>query len=106
MKQKKKLFNLATALRDFFRLQAYEDIISWSKKNINFSNDVSAERNYLDYDSYPYQIDIIKQWTDLTNIKEVVVVCPEQMRENQYLHNWVTLENDIFAFTEFNCLSI
>lgn len=106
MKQKKKLFNLAESLRSFFKLQAFQPIIPWALKNINFSNDVSAERNYLDFNLYPYQVDIIKQWEDLVNIKECVVVCPEQMRENQHFHSWSIMENDFFTFTEFNCLSI
>ena len=95
MKEKKRLFNLSLALRSYFKLQAYEDIISWSKKNINFSNDVSAERNYLDYDLYPYQIEIIKQWSDLSNIKECVVVCPEQMRKDELFYSWFIMENDL-----------
>lgn len=81
MKQKKKQrFNLIEEIRKFFSIQAYEDIISWAQKNINFSSEISSERNFLDFDLYPYQVDIIKQWSDLTSIKEVVVVCPEQMR--------------------------
>jgi len=78
MKQKK-LFNLSDSLRSFFKLQAFQPIIPWSQKNINFSSDVSAERNFLNFDLYPYQVEILKQWEDLTNIKEVVVCSPEQM---------------------------
>ena len=99
MKQKK-LFNLSDSLRSFFKLQAFQPIIPWSQKNINFSSDVSAERNYLDYDLYPYQVEIIKQWEDLTSIKEVVVVCPEQMR--------LTKEKQIALLLDFygECFSI
>lgn len=93
--KKKKLFNLAESLRSFFRLQAYEDIITWSKKNINFSSDISAERNFLNFDLYPYQVEILKQWGDLTTIKEVVVCSPEQTRltrKNEFICCWTSLE--------------
>lgn len=79
-KNQKVLFDLATELRKYFQLQAFEPIIPWAKKNINFSSDVSAQRNFLDFDLYPYQIDPIKTWEDLDHIKEVVVCSPEQMR--------------------------
>jgi hypothetical protein len=79
-KNQKVLFNLGTELRKFFELQAFEPIIPWAKKNINFSSDVSAQRNFLDFDLYPYQVEPIKQWEDLDHIKEVVICSPEQMR--------------------------
>ena len=80
---KKHQFDLIKEIRKFFEIQAYEDIISWSQKNINFSNDISAQRNFLDFSLYPYQIDILKQWEDLNHRKEVVVCSPEQMREKR-----------------------
>ena len=90
-------FNLINAIRDFFEITPYQDIISWAKKNIDFSKDVSAERNYLDFDLYPYQVDIIKEWEDLNSIKSVVVCMPEQMRllivKNEYVCCWVVVEN-------------
>ena len=79
---KKKKFNLISEIRKFFEIQAFQSIISWAEKNINFSSDISAQRNFLDFSLYPYQIDPLKQWGDLQHIKEVVVVAPEQMREN------------------------
>lgn len=78
MKQKKR-FNLAASLRAYFNLNPFEDVLSWAQRNINFSSDVSAERNFLDFEQYPYQKEILKQWEDLDNIKEVVVVSIEQM---------------------------
>ena len=83
MKAKKELFNLGVEIRKFFHIQPYEHIIPWARKNINFSSDVSAQRNYLDFDLYPYQIDPIKQWESIiekNQIKEVVICSPEQMR--------------------------
>ena len=82
-KMKKKHFNLIEEIRKFFEIQAFESIIPWAKKNINFSNDISAQRNFLDFSLYPYQVDILKQWEDLKHIKEVVVCSPEQMRVKQ-----------------------
>lgn len=85
-KNQKVLFDLASELRKYFQLQAFEPIIPWAMKNINFSSDVSAQRNFLDFDLYPYQIDPIQTWEDLDHIKEVVVVAPEQMgKTNCYI---------------------
>lgn len=72
-------FNLIQKIRSFFEIQAFQNIIPWAEKNINFSSDISAERNCLDFSLYPYQIDVIKQWEDLNSIKTVTVVAPEQM---------------------------
>ena len=58
---KKEKFNIIKEIRKFFEIQAYTDIISWAEKNINFSNDISAQRNFLDFSLYPYQVDILKQ---------------------------------------------
>lgn len=77
---KKERFNLIKEIRKFFYIQAFEQIIPWAEKNINFSNDISAQRNFLDFSLYPYQIEPLTQWEDLQHIKEVVVVAPEQMR--------------------------
>lgn len=78
MSKQIKLFNLAEEIRKYFDIQAYEPIIEWAKKNIDFSKDVSAQRNRLDFDLYPYQVEIIKQWEDLDHIKTVTVVGTEQ----------------------------
>lgn len=75
-----KPFNLADEIRKYFDIQAFEPIIEWAKKNIDFSKDISAQRNRLDFDLYPYQVEIIKQWEDLDHIKAVTVVAPEQLR--------------------------
>lgn len=80
---KKHQFDLIKEIRKFFEIQAFQSIIPWAEKNINFSNDISAQRNFLDFSLYPYQIDILKQWEDLNHRKEVVVCSPEQMREKQ-----------------------
>jgi hypothetical protein len=76
----KKTFNLGDEIRRYFDIQAFEPIISWAEKNIDFSKDISAQRNRLDFSLYPYQVEVIKQWEDLDNIKTVTVVAPEQVR--------------------------
>lgn len=76
---KKNDFNLCDAIRKYFSIQPFMSIIPWAQKYINFSNDISAQRNNLDFSLYPYQVDIIKQWQDLDSIKTVTVCAPQQM---------------------------
>ena len=80
MKNRQNRFSLVDEIKKYFNIAAYEHIIPWAQKNINFSGDVSAERNHLDFSLYPYQVDVIKEWEDLENIKTVTVVACEQMR--------------------------
>lgn len=80
MKASEPCFSLVDEIKKYFKISAYEHIIPWAQKNINFSGDVSSERNHLDFNLYPYQIDVIKEWEDLENIKTVTVVACEQMR--------------------------
>lgn len=97
---KKKHFNLIEEIRKFFEIQAFQSIIPWAEKNINFSNDISAQRNFLDFSLYPYQVDILKQWEDLKHIKEIVVCSPEQMRKNKSIRSWSFMENDIRSMSK------
>lgn len=72
-------FNLIEHIKQYFKITPYQDIISWAEKNIDFSDDVSAERNKLDFNLYPYQIPILKEWqNEGKKIKTIVVVAPEQ----------------------------
>lgn len=72
-------FELIPEIRKFFEIQAFQSIIPWAEQNINFSNDISAQRNKLDFSLYPYQKEILQQWEDLNHIKTVTVVAPEQL---------------------------
>ena len=101
---KKEKFNLIKEIRKFFEIQAFESIIPWAEKNINFSNDISAQRNFLDFSLYPYQKDILKEWEDLKHIKEVVVCSPEQMRKNKSIRSWIIVENDIRPMSKHDCV--
>lgn len=78
-KMKKQTFNLSEEIRKYFDIQSFQHIIPWAEKNIDFSKDISAQRNRLDFDLYPYQKEVIKQWEDLDSIKTVTVVAPQQL---------------------------
>ena len=78
--KKLKEYDLTEHIRTYFNLVPFKDIIKWCEENIDFSDDVSAERNKLDFKQYPYQIPIIKQWQMKPNvIKNITVTMPEQM---------------------------
>lgn len=79
MSMKNKHFDLLKSIRDFFSLTPFEDIIPWAEKYINFSDDVSAQRDRLDFAHYKYQVEILKSFADLSHIKTIVVCAPEQM---------------------------
>jgi hypothetical protein len=80
MKKQNQIFNLSNEIRKYFDIQAFEPIISWAEKNIDFSKDISAQRNRLDFSVFPYQKEIIEQWQDLDTIKTVTVCGVEQRR--------------------------
>ena len=101
---KKKHFNLIEEIRKFFEIQAFESIIPWAEKNINFSNDISAQRNFLDFSLYPYQIEILQQWEDLKSIKTVTVVAPEQCRKNMHIYCWSIVENGFRSISITCCV--
>ena len=48
MPMKKIEFDLCEEIRDYFRLTPYMPIVEWAEKNIDFSADTGAERNYFD----------------------------------------------------------
>ena len=78
--KKLKKYDLTQHIKTYFQIVPFQDIISWCKKYINFSDDVSAERVKLDFDQYPYQLPIIKEWQLKPNvIKNITVVAPQQM---------------------------
>lgn len=101
---KKEKFDLIKEIRKFFEIQAFQSIIPWAEKNINFSSDISAQRNFLDFSLYPYQVDILKQWEDLKSIKTVTVVAPEQCRKNVHIHRWSSLEDDFCTVSVAYCV--
>lgn len=42
-------------IKSFFDITPYMGIIEWASKFINFSDDVSSQRDRLDFDFFPYQ---------------------------------------------------
>lgn len=77
---KHKEFDFIEAVRGYFKLTPYMPIISWVNAYINYTDDVSAERDKPDFSQYPYQIEPLKQWEDLSIRKHVTVMMCEQMR--------------------------
>lgn len=72
-------FNLIDNIKKYFSITPYKDIITWAQQNIDFSEQISAQRNKLDFDLYPYQREILKEWQMKQGvIKTIVVVAPEQ----------------------------
>lgn len=78
-KKKVEQYDLIEHIRKYFAITPFKPIIEWCEQNIDFSQQISAERNRLDFDSYPYQKDILKEWQMKPGIiKTIVVVAPEQ----------------------------
>lgn len=75
-------FDLIGEIRNFFSIKPFEHIVSWAEKNINFTDDVSNERDHLDFSIFPFQIAPIKEWEDLNTIKKVTLVFPQQSRKD------------------------
>lgn len=78
-KKKVEEYNLIEHIRKYFAITPFKPIIEWCEQNIDFSQQISAQRNRLDFDLYPYQKDILKEWQMKPGIiKTIVVVAPEQ----------------------------
>lgn len=73
-------FDLCQHIKRYFNLTPYQPIVQWCQKNIDFSDQISAQRNKLDFQLYPYQVPILKQWQMKSGIiKTIVVVAVEQV---------------------------
>ena len=68
----------ADALRNFYAITPHRDIISWAVDNIDFSDDISAERDRLDLDLSPYLVEPLRTWEFSGKIREVAVCGIEQ----------------------------
>lgn len=88
-------FDLCEAIRGYFNITPYMPIIDWVNAYINYSDDVSAERDKPDFSQYAYQVEPLKQWEDLNIRKHVTVVACEQMRKDEYVSAWLTLANGV-----------
>lgn len=64
--------------RSLFTFTEYEDIVEWAEKNIDFSEDISAERKRLDLSLSPFLVEPLRAWEFSGKIREVVVCGIEQ----------------------------
>lgn len=69
---------LCRSVRQLFNIRPHVDIITWARENIDFSGDISAERQRLDLDMSPFLIDPLKAWEFSGKIREVTVCGIEQ----------------------------
>lgn len=90
----KEEFNLIDKIRQYFQLYPYVPIIEWCEKYIDYSADISAQRNKINFQQYPYQKAVIEELEMKKGvIKNVVFVAPEQTGKTNVficgmLHNW------------------
>ena len=78
MKKKTSLEILEESILNFWNITPYENIISWAERNIDFSDDISAERSKLDFSLTPHLIEPLKTWEFDNTIREVQVIGIEQ----------------------------
>ena len=78
-----KQFDIIDSLKSFFKIQPFMPIMEWIDKNITLVDDVSSEADKPDFTQYPYQVEILKQWEDLSCRKHVVIMSCEQLRERR-----------------------
>lgn len=69
---------LCSTVRKFLDIRPHQDIISWAKENIDFSGDISAERQRIDFDLSPFLIEPLRTWEFTGKIREVTVCGIEQ----------------------------
>lgn len=73
-------FDLGQHILRYFNITPYEPIVQWCEKHIDFSDQISAQRNKLDFQLYPYQVPILKEWQMKPGIiKTITVVAVEQV---------------------------
>lgn len=99
-------FNLADAVKSYFNITPYQEIIPWLEKNINLADDVSSERDSLDFSKYCYQIPILKTWQDFNKRKIVTLVAVEQIRKKQLLGVWAIVSHGIHTMPNAYMLPI
>ena len=72
--QKNSLDLLQESILNFWNITPYQDIVSWAVDNIDFSDDISAERTKLDLSLTPHLVEPLKQWEFDGVIREVQVI--------------------------------
>lgn len=61
-----------------WQVQPHRDVIEWAQESIDFSDDVSAERDRLDLELSPFLIEPLRAWDFSGKIREVAVCGIEQ----------------------------
>lgn len=72
------LASFAQSLAGYFDIHPHQDIITWAKENIDFSDDISAERSRIDFSLSPFLIEPLRCWDFSGKIREVAVCGIEQ----------------------------
>lgn len=65
-------------LSEFWHFPIRQDIISWALENIDFSDDISAERSRLDLSLTPHLVEPLRMWDFRGKIREMTVIGIEQ----------------------------
>ena len=104
--KKTERFNLIEAIRGYFRIQPFMEILPWIERSINLSDDVSSERDRPDFTQYPYQIEVLRQWEDMGVRKHVIVVSCEQMREDLDVPLWPSVQDGVRSMPDADLLSV
>ena len=65
-------------VRNAWSVAEHRDIIAWAQDNIDFSDDISAERSRLDFELSPFLIEPLRTWDFSGKIREVAVCGIEQ----------------------------
>ena len=78
MQKKNSLDLLQESILNFWNITPYQDIVSWAVENIDFSDDISAERTKLDLSLTPHLVEPLKQWEFDGVIREVQIIGIEQ----------------------------
>lgn len=67
-----------TDLLDFLNLTPYEGVVDWAQHAIDFSDDISAERERFDINLTPHLAEPLRAWEFHGRIREVTVIGIEQ----------------------------
>ena len=104
--KKTSVFSLTDAIRGYFSIQPFMEIMPWIERNINLADDVSSERDRPVFSQSPYQVEILRQWEDMGVRKHVIVVSCEQMREDLDVPLWPSVQDGVRPMPDADLLSV
>lgn len=71
---------LAQSMLNYFDIKEWKDIISFAKEDISLAGDISSSKDRIQFDNYPYMIDILKACViEPDKRKEVVLMGIDQL---------------------------